>query len=144
MRIARFAPLVLLPLLTACVDDRVSFEVPDANEAITLIREQPLFWDDKVDLSIVVARMPDCMRRHPPIAGKASTAVELYQYEPTTYIVKIGERMWATETRTCESFAPMKDKDVPPQGLGTRMGVWKQRGEKLEFIADKAAEKAGG
>ncbi|HRE17253.1 MAG TPA: hypothetical protein PLW86_09365 [Rhodocyclaceae bacterium] len=137
MRIVRFLPLCLLPLLAACVNDRVAYEVPDSTEIITLIREQQWFWDPKVELSLVVARMPNCMRRHPPVPGTAATVVELYQYEPTTFIVKIGDKLWATETRTCEGFAPM-DK-APEQGLGSKLGTWKPNGEAITFVAEKAA-----
>jgi len=136
MRLTRLLPLCFLPLLAACVNDRVAFDVPDTSETITLIREQPRFWEDKVELSLVIARMPDCMRRHPPVNGLANTVVELYQFAPTTYVVKIGEQMWATETRTCEGFAPMKE--APAEGMGNKLGRWQQRGETLEFVAEKA------
>jgi len=136
MRLTRLLPLCFLPLLAACVNDRVAYDVPQTTETVTLIREQPRFWEDKVELSLVLARMPDCMRRHPPVAGTAQTVVELYQYEPTTYIIKIGDKMWAAETRTCEGFAPM-DK-VPEQGMGSKLGRWQPNAKALEFIAEKA------
>lgn len=141
MRIAKFLPLLALPLLTACVDDRVAFEIPGGNEIITLIREQPLFWEKKVDVSLVVARMPDCMRRHSVIKGDLATKIELWQYEPTTYIIKSGQRMWVTETRTCEGFAVLDA--MPPNGMGTQLGTWRAKeGEVLEFTALPAAKPA--
>ena len=140
MRPIRFLPLLLLPLLAACVDDRTAYTPAEGNDAITLIREQPLFWEKKVNLSLVVARMPDCMRRHELLKdSEPTTTVELFEYEPTTYIVRIGQQMWVTETRTCEGFAPM-DKPAP-KGMGTLLGTWTPSAEGMAFVPAPGAKK---
>ena len=60
-------PLLAAPLLTACVNDGATYEIDNSREhVLSLIREQPYFWDSKVNLYLVVSRMPSCMRRHWP------------------------------------------------------------------------------
>ena len=60
----KLLPLLLLPLLAACSDQRASFPIQTSDHALTLVREQQFFWDKKAVYTIVAARMPDCMRRH--------------------------------------------------------------------------------
>ena len=73
-------PLLAAPLLTACVNDGATYEIDGTREhTLSLIREQPYFWDDKVNLTLVVARMPACMRRHDMGTGTERTKVEIFQ-----------------------------------------------------------------
>ena len=44
-------PLLAAPLLTACVNDGATYEIDNSREhVLSLIREQPYFWDSKVNL----------------------------------------------------------------------------------------------
>lgn len=126
-------PLIAAPLLSACVNDTATYQIDDTGEhTLSLIREQPRFWDNKVELQLVVTRMPDCMRRHSLGVGTASTRVEIYRVPSGAFIVKAGKRLFATETQTCESFA--KIKEVPADGLGTLMGTFLVKGGTLAFV----------
>ncbi|MGE5386366.1 MAG: hypothetical protein ACM3SV_10840 [Betaproteobacteria bacterium] len=131
MRHARLVfPLLAVLFLGACVNDRTAHET-EANQAITLIREQPRFWDKTVELSLIIARMPDCMRRHALGNGTAKSEVELWQYRPDTFILKIDGRLVAVETRTCEGLEKL---DAPPaNGLGTLLGTFHEAGGDMVF-----------
>lgn len=142
----RLAPLALsllaVPLLTACVNDGASYEIGGSREHnLSLIREQPYFWDSKLNLSFVVARMPECMRRHSIGPATRGTKVEIWQVPSGAYIIKAGKRMFATETQTCESFAKMDGE--PPDGMGTYVGVFRERKGTLVFETDKGKEDKG-
>lgn len=129
-------PLLAVPLLTACVNDGATYEIDNTREhVLSLIREQPYFWDDKVNLYLVVSRMPACMRRHSIGAGTEKTKVEVYQVPSGAFIIKAGKKMFATETQTCESFAKMDGE--PPEGMGQLMGTFRVKKGELVFVKEE-------
>jgi len=135
-------PLLAAPLLSACVNDAATYEIDNSREhTLTLIREQPWFWDSKVEHYLVVSRLPSCLRRHSIGALPGNTKVEIYQVPSGAFIVKAGKRMFATETQTCESFAKMNEE--PPEGMGTLIGTFQVKNNVLVFVKeDSAAPKA--
>lgn len=134
-------PLLAAPLLTACVNDGATYEIDGTREhVLSLIREQPYFWDSKVELFLVVSRMPVCMRRHSIGAATAKTRVEVYRVPSGAFIIKAGKRMYATETQTCESFAKMESE--PVEGMGTLMGTFRVKKGELVFVKEEAPEPA--
>ncbi|MBL8429433.1 MAG: hypothetical protein JNJ95_06010 [Dechloromonas sp.] len=131
--------LLAAPLLTACVNDGATYELDNTREhVLSLIREQPYFWDDKVNLFVVVSRMPACMRRHSIGTASASTKVEIYQVPSGAFIVKAGKKMFATETQTCESMAKMDGE--PAEGMGQLMGVFRVKKGQLVFVKEQKDE----
>lgn len=133
-------PLLALPLLAGCVNDGTTYEIDNTREhTLSLIREQPYFWDKKVNLIMVVARMPACMRRHEIGPGTAATKVEIWRVPSGAFIVKAGKRLFATETQTCESFAKMDGE--PAEGMGRFVGTFLERNGSLVF--EPAADDAG-
>jgi hypothetical protein len=131
-------PLLAAPLLTACVNDAATFEIDNTREhVLSLIREQPYFWDSKVELYMVVSRLPTCLRRHSIGPATASTKVEIYQVPSGAFIVKAGKRMFATETQTCESFAKMTEE--PADGMGTLLGAFQVKDDQLVFVKAESA-----
>ena len=129
-------PLLAAPLLTACVNDGATYEIDNTREhVLSLIREQPVFWDGKVNLYLVVSRMPACMRRHSLGTGTEKTRVEIYQVPSGAFIVKAGKKMFATETQTCESFAKMESE--PVEGMGKLMGTFRVRKGELVFVKEE-------
>lgn len=131
-----FLPLLALPLLTACVNDGATYEIDNTREhVLSLIREQPYFWDSKVNLYLVVSRMPACMRRHNLGPGTDKTRVEVYQVPSGAFIIKAGKKMFATETQTCESFAKMDSE--PPEGMGQMMGTFRVKKGELVFVKEE-------
>ena len=132
-------PLLAAPLLTACVNDGATYEIDNTREhVLSLIREQPYFWDSKVELYLVVSRMPACMRRHSLGAGTEKTRVEVYQVPSGAFIIKAGKKMFATETQTCESFAKMDSE--PPEGMGQLMGTFRVKKDELVFVKEENDE----
>jgi hypothetical protein len=129
-------PLLAAPLLTACVNDGATYEIDNTREhVLSLIREQPYFWDSKVELYLVVSRMPACMRRHSLGSGTEKTRVEVYQVPSGAFIVKAGKKMFATETQTCENFAKMDSE--PPEGMGQLMGTFRVKKDELVFVKEE-------
>lgn len=134
-------PLLALPLLSACVNDGATYEIDNTREhVLSLIREQPYFWDSKVNLYMVVSRMPACMRRHSMGAFTEKTRVEVYQVPSGAFIIKAGKKMFATETQTCESFAKMDAE--PAEGMGTLMGTFRMKKGELVFVKADDADKS--
>jgi hypothetical protein len=142
MRWSRFSSgclaMLLLPLLAACSDQRVSFEIQGSAHALTLVRVTGLPWEKTAKYAIVAARMPDCMRRHPMGNASLSTRIEVYSPGNDAWILKQGVRLFVVETRTCEGFAKL-DK-VPDEGLGTLMGTFEVRSGTLQFTAAPKAD----
>ncbi|MBS1140950.1 MAG: hypothetical protein H6R13_2403 [Proteobacteria bacterium] len=129
-------PLLAVPLLTACVNDGATYEIDNTREhVLSLIREQPYFWDSKVNLYLVVSRMPACMRRHSLGTATDKTKVEVYQVPSGAFIIKVGKKMFATETQTCESFAKMDSE--PVEGMGQMMGTFRVKKGELVFVKEE-------
>jgi hypothetical protein len=133
--------LLAAPLLTACVNDGATYEIDNTREhVLSVIREQPYFWDSKVNIYVVVSRMPTCMRRHNAGTASENAKIEVYQVPSGAFIIKIGKRMFATETQTCESFAKMDGE--PAEGMGKFMGTFREAKGEFVFVAEKAEETA--
>lgn len=129
-------PLLVAPLLTACINDGATYEIDGTREhVLSLIREQPYPWDPKINLYLVVSRMPACLRRHNLGTGTEKTRVEVYQVPSGAFIVKVGKKMYATETQTCESFAKMDSE--PPEGMGQLMGTFRVKKGELVFVKEE-------
>ena len=129
-------PLLAAPLLTACVNDAATYEIDGTREhVLSLIREQPYFWDATVELYLVVSRLPACLRRHSLGPATDKTRVEIYQVPSGAFVVKAGKRMFATETQTCESFAKMDNE--PAEGIGQLMGTFRVKNGELAFVKEE-------
>lgn len=139
MKLLRWVvPLLLLPLLAGCINDGAAYVIDGPGHALSVVRVQNLFWENKVKLSAVVSRMPDCQRKHAIGKFPVKAAVELWEPGPGTYILKIGSRMFVTETRSCQGFAEMTED--PPGGMGNRVGVFSVKGSVFTFTADPKPE----
>lgn len=128
----RLLPLALLPLLAACINDGAAYVIDGPQNAISVVREQNLFWEKKVKLAVVAARMPDCQRKHPIQEASLSTPVELWQPGSGTYILKVGKNSYVTETRTCQGFAMLTEE--PPGGFGDQLGTFMVKNEVFTFV----------
>ena len=138
MRLFKLLPLLLLPFLAACADQRATYEIKGSAHALTLIRVTGLPWQKTAKYAIVSARMPDCMRRHPMSEAGLNAKVEVYSPGNDAWILRQGGRMYVVETRTCEGFASLDA--VPEGGLGALMGVFEMRNDNLVFVAAPAAQ----
>ena len=127
-----------MPFLAACSDLRATYEIKTSAHALSLIRVVSYPWEKTAKYSIVAARMPDCMRRHPMSEAGLNAKVEVYSPGNDAWILKQGERMYVVETRTCEGFAKLDA--VPDGGLGPLMGTFEMRKDELVFSAAPKVE----
>ena len=126
-------PVLALPFLVACSDQRATYEIKGSAHALTLVRVTGMPWESKAKYTIVAARMPDCMRRHAlPDAG-LKAKVEVFSPGNDAWILRQEGRMFVVETRTCEGFARL-DK-APEEGLGAPAGSFEVRQDALVFTA---------
>jgi hypothetical protein len=127
--------IAVLPLLGGCINDGASLKVHGALHSLSLTRAQPWFWDKKVELHMVVQRMPDCQRRHHLQPATVSTATaEIYAAGEGTYLLKQGPHLYLFETVTCEGFQELKEP--PPGGLGEKLGVFREENGAFRFIPE--------
>lgn len=140
MRISRMLPVLLLPLLAACSDQRATFEIKGSAHALSLIRITTFPWDKTAKYALVAARMPDCMRRHPMPNAGLNVRTEVYSPGNDAWILRQNGRMYVTETRTCEGFAAL-DKE-PEGGLGALVGTFEMRNGLLVFSAASPSEES--
>ena len=133
MRLFKLLPLLLLPFLAACADQRATYEIKGSAHALTLIRVTGFPWEKTAKYSIVAARMPDCMRRHPMSEAGLNAKVEVYSPGNDAWILKQNASMYVVETRSCEGFAKL-DK-VPDSGMGALVGTFEMKKDVLVFVA---------
>ena len=138
MSLFKLLPLLLMPFLLACSDQRASYQIKTSDHALSLIREQRYFWEKTAVYTVAAARMPDCMRRHKLGSAPLDTVVEVYSPGNDAWILKMGERMFVVETRTCEGFAKLDA--VPEGGMGPLAGRFEVRNDVLEFVAAPKTE----
>ena len=138
MSLARLVPLLLLPLLAACSDQRATFEIKGGAHSLSLIRVIGMPWAKTAEYSVVASRMPDCMRRHAMQEAGLEAKVEVFAPGNDAWILRQDSRMYVVETRTCEGFARLDA--VPEGGLGPLMGTFEMRGGTLAFVSAPRAE----
>jgi hypothetical protein len=146
--------LLFLPLLSGCTNDGASYlEGGRQQHSISIVREN-MFWEKQVNLFVVVSRLPDCQRRHFIQKANPRAHIELWLWKPGegTYILKIGNAQYVTETRTCEGFARVDAEDVAlPENPGKQLGTFGLADgvfsfapmEEPEADADAAGQEAG-
>ncbi|MDR1661092.1 MAG: hypothetical protein LBR95_01490 [Azoarcus sp.] len=138
MGLFRFVPLLLLPFLAACVDQRATFEIEGGAHSLSLIRITGTPWARRAQYSVVASRMPECTRRHVMADAGINARVEVFAPGNDAWILRLGNRMYVVETRTCEGFARLDA--VPESGLGPLMGTFQTRGGNLAFVPAPKAE----
>ena len=132
-RLFRLFLALLLPFLAACSDQRATFEIQGNTHALSLIRTTSAPWDKSASYSIVAARMPDCMRRHALPKASLNARWEIFSPGNEAWIIRQGQRVYVTETRTCEGFSVLDQ--VPPDGYGPLMGMFEMKNDTLVFSA---------
>lgn len=137
MSLARLLPLLVLPLLAACSDQRATFEIKGGAHSLSLIRVIGAPWAKKAEYAVVASRMPDCVRRHAMPEAGLDAKVEVFAPGNDAWILRQENRMYVVETRTCEGFARLDA--VPEGGTGPLMGTFEMRGDSLVFSAAPGA-----
>lgn len=130
-------PLVAPIVLAGCINDAASLQIDGKEHSLTVVREQSRPWEKRVDLFVVVARMPDCQRRHRlKSAGISASGVDVYSPEIGTYYLQQGGRTYFVETSTCEGFRELGEQ--PAAGVGAKVGSFKAVGGEYRFVAEPA------
>lgn len=133
MSALKLLPLLALPLLAACSDERATFQIDGSTQhALTVIRQQPTPWARKGDYVLVAMRMPACMRRHKMESAGMETPIEVFSPGNDAWILRQGRRMYVTETRSCEGFARLDGE--PEGGLGPLVGTFRSVGGEFCFV----------
>lgn len=126
-------PLVAVFSLGGCINDAASLQIDGKEHSLTVVREQGLPWEKRVDLYVVVARMPDCQRRHRlKSSGISASAVDVYSPEIGTYYLQQGGRTYSVETSTCEGFRELNEP--PTTGLGPKIGTFRTVSGEYRFV----------
>ncbi|MDR1350316.1 MAG: hypothetical protein LBJ59_05980 [Zoogloeaceae bacterium] len=136
-RLSCRALLVFLLLLSGCANDGAAYLIDGQRHAVSIVRDN-LFWEKQVNLALVITRLPDCQRRHAIQKANPKAHIELWQPGQGTYILKIGQNMYVTETRTCEGFARLDEE--PPGGLGAQLGVFGEIKGVFSFVPTQKEE----
>lgn len=123
-------------LLAGCENDAASFQIEGSSDnAITLIREQRWLWERESEVFAVVARYPQCQRRHALNRMPVGDArAELFQLGPRSYLLRNGAYWYAIDQPSCAL-----EQVAEPQAAGTPLGAFDREGKRLRFIAAQAA-----
>lgn len=135
----RLLSLIALPLLGGCINDAASFQIDDKDHSLSLMREQKWPWEKRVELSVVVSRMPDCQRRHHLRSSSiGSSAVVVFSSDADSFYLQQGDRLYAVETNTCEGFRELTEP--PTTGLGQKIGTFTESAGAFRFVDEPAAK----
>lgn len=136
---ARLLPLIALPLLGGCINDAASFHIDGKDHSLSLMREQKRPWEKRVELFVVVSRMPDCQRRHHLKSSSISSSrVEVYSFGADSFYLQQGDRLYFVETNTCEGFRELTEP--PSTGLGQKLGTFTESAGEFRFVDEPAAK----
>lgn len=120
----RLLPLLATLALAACTQDTASYAIGgDRQHAILLIRNQAWFWDDRIELTIAPAHLPECQGSLIVKDVPKNASIQLHQapdeYAEPIYILKTGERAFAVSTTSCRVQAFKQAPAEPGVLLGT-------------------------
>jgi hypothetical protein len=131
----RLLPLLAVLSLTGCLQDTASYQFPEKEHAITLIRNQPWFWIDTVDLEVIAIRLPDCNDGITVDAVPRDASLALFQapdeYPEPIFILQAGQRHYAISTQSCR----VQKFDTAPADLGEKLGQFQEKDGKFQFVA---------
>jgi hypothetical protein len=136
----RPSPLLALTLaLCGCgAIDMASMPIQGSDQSLTLVREKPYAWSTGWDLAVVVARMPDCQRRHHlKHMGDGAFKVEVFRTEQARWVLRQGKRWYIADTESCL----LQQFEQKPDEPGTPVGVFEEREGKLSFTQDPGLAK---
>ena len=131
----RLLPFVAVLSLTGCLQDAASYIFPEKDHAITLTRNQTLFWKDTVDLDVIALRLPVCDGamhiEEVPRDGKFSFYKAPDEYPEPIFILKIGKKHYAISTQSCQ----VQLFKEAPADLGEKLGQFYEKDGKFQFVA---------
>lgn len=126
---AMFCLLALM--LAGCDADSASYMIHgNRDHSLSLLRDKPWPWSDW-ELSMVVTRQPECMRRHrlKDAPEDGAFKLELYESLEGGYILRQGKRWYVTETGKCQ----LQAFKAPPVEPGILLGTFEEKNGSLKF-----------
>lgn len=125
------ATLTLAAVLSGCGStDMASMPIQGSEHSLTLVREKPYAWSAGWDMAVVVARMPDCMRRHHlKHVGDGSFKVEVFRTPQARWILHQGKRWYIADTESCL----LQQFDEKPEQPGDLVGTFGEKSGVLTF-----------
>ncbi len=125
-----WALFLLLPLLAGCKSDSAALTLGNRAHALTLVRTKPYFWSNAWQLELVVARLPDCQRRHDMKTTSESLRIEVYwSRRPGLFGLRHGKRWYAADTASCD----MQVMNEAPEDPGQFVGAFRVKNGALTF-----------
>lgn len=123
-------------ILSGCENDAASYRASDdSGVSLTLIREQRYFWDKTAAVALVVARVPECQRRHTLSPTAANDAeVRIFQAQAGSLLVRQDENWYLADAANCDLTA-VEAPDSPPPAVGS----FQRQGGRLRFAAHMPA-----
>lgn len=125
---------LLALLLAGCDADSASYLINgNRDHSLSLMRDKSWPWSDSWEVSLVVTRLPECMRRHrlKNVAADGNFKVDLYESLEGGYILRQGKRWYVTDTGKCQFQA---FKEAPPEP-GLLLGTFDEKSGSLKFKA---------
>lgn len=133
---ARFLLLPLAALLGGCFNDSATLQLGASDHGLTLLARQQWFWNKKVDIEVVMMRLPDCQRRS-RLDGTslADLNVDVFmpdagEYAEPILILKQGAQFYAVSRANCE----LQKFKAPPPKPGTRLGRFQREGDGIGYV----------
>lgn len=124
-------PMMAL-LLAGCSRDSASYFVDGREHALTVTREQEYFWSDHMTVSLIVARLPDCQRRH-VLAPVAQSGIDVFAGSDDIWTLRSGTKTWRVDANTCELTNETPADQRGGQRGGERAGSFVVRPDGLHF-----------
>ncbi len=129
-------PMMVL-LLAGCSRDSASYFVDGREHALTVTREQEYFWSDHMTVSLIVARLPDCQRRH-ELTPVAQSGIDVFASSDDVWTLRSGTATWRIDAATCELLNGAPADQLGERGGergGQRAGSFVVRADGLRFEA---------
>lgn len=142
VRIAVSLGMALCALtLTGCESDAASYMIEGRDHALTVFRERPWPWSERYETSVVVARFPDCQRRHalqPVAIGRGD--LSLYRGDAErTFLLNQGPNWYRIDTGACT----LQSLSAAPAGLSPALGRFARiDGAPFRYLGAASAQSA--
>jgi hypothetical protein len=120
-------------VLIGCENEVASFQdAAQPGQSLTLIREQRFFWDNSTEVAIVVARFPDCQRRHGlGASARDEWRVDVHRAVGRAYLIKARDTWYFADAQTCQ----LEEVEAPAAGEeGKIVGAFDQKKDRFKFV----------
>lgn len=134
----RISILTLALLLSGCINDSATYNIGDSSHSLTVRATQDYFWNDQVEISLLISRMPECQRRLVLMqAPDGDVSIELFASGENRWTLRAGAQQWQLETDDCKLLP-----DEPKAVLGERLGMFSIQDNKMVFEPGQAGAPA--